>query len=179
VQFGGQPVVLSAMAGVASNYPVAAVQTAFSAAGQGTLAAGNATLTYKTFATLVSMQQFTDRFGDQKVIQTWEITADGGLNSSSKAAVRVAATVETPKVSANAMAAFATDNGCDALKLFGSMSTDSYDSSLGTLQPPTKTRAAMSARTGTSTSMATPRSTAICNTPRPGVGSCTAGAVTG
>src|SRR5258705_3094296 len=132
VQFGGQPVVLSATTGVASNYPVPAVQTAFNAAGQGTLTAGTATLTYKTFATLISMSQFVDRFGDQKVIQTWEITADGGLNNSSKATVRVAATVETPKVSANAMAAFATDNGCDALQLFGSMQTDSYDSSLGT-----------------------------------------------
>src|SRR5579864_104710 len=38
----GQPIILSATPGQASNYPVAAVSTAFNTAAQGTLAAGSA-----------------------------------------------------------------------------------------------------------------------------------------
>src|SRR4051812_23601908 len=56
------PVVLSATAAMPSNYPIAAVQTAFSAAGQGTMAAGNSTLTYNSYATLMALQQF-DAYG--------------------------------------------------------------------------------------------------------------------
>ena len=193
VQINGQPVVLSANAAVASNYPVQAVKDAFFAAGHGTLTAGAATLTYKTYATLISMMSFADRFGQQQVIQTWEITSDGGLASSAKVTVRVAAQVETPRVSANAMAAFATDNGCDALKLYGNMSTNSYDSAMG---PPGAVNCAAGAPppnaanssscsggdVGTNGNIHVWGSADVNGhlyTPRPGVGACTAGAVTG
>src|SRR4029450_7722100 len=43
VTYNGQPVVLSANADVPSNYPVAAVKTAFAANAGGTLAAGHLT----------------------------------------------------------------------------------------------------------------------------------------
>src|SRR5438093_11272484 len=48
VTCNGNPVILTAgtFTGVTANYPVAATQTAFSAAGQGQLTAGLATLTY-------------------------------------------------------------------------------------------------------------------------------------
>src|SRR5438093_2485812 len=54
----GEPIVLSATSAVPSNYPVAAMQTAFNAAAQGTLAAGSASVTYKASATLLTMQVF-------------------------------------------------------------------------------------------------------------------------
>ena len=48
-----QPVVLSGNAEVASNYPVAAVQNAFSAAVQGTLPAGTTTVAFAPSATVL------------------------------------------------------------------------------------------------------------------------------
>src|SRR5262249_47334578 len=132
VQFAGKPVILTAgtFTGITANYPVAAVLTAYNTAGQGTVAAGNATLTYKTYATLISMQSFEAYGGTPDVVQTWEITADGGFQSS-RATVRVTATAERPKVAANPYAAFATANICDAIYLHGNVTTDSYDSSAG------------------------------------------------
>jgi len=175
----GQPVVLSATADVASNYPVAAVRTAFNAAAQGTLAAGNATLTYKAYATLVAMQKFESYGGGQAVIQTWEITADGGLSGSPKATVEVVAQIETPKVPANSMAAFATFNGCDAIYFHGDTTVNSYDSSLG---PPVVSTEATDGDVGTNGNLHIKGSTDVQGhlyTPRLGVGDCTAGAITG
>ena len=59
VTYLGQPVILSASASTWSNYPVAAVRTAFNNAAQGTLTAGNARITYNAVAKLVTMQAFT------------------------------------------------------------------------------------------------------------------------
>lgn len=190
VTYNGLPVVLTAgtFSGVSANYPLTAVQAAFSAAAQGTMVADNATLTYKTYATLVSMQKFEAYGGTQNVVQTWEITADGGFSGSSKATVRVSATAETPKVSANSYAAFATAPVCDAIYLRGNVSTDSYDSSVG---PPgacgaTATGANSSTCSdgdvGTNGNLHVQGSVDVNGnlyTARPGVGSCTAGAVTG
>src|SRR5207245_9836047 len=52
----GQAVVLSATSAVASNYPVAATQTAFLNQATGPLSAGNATIQYGAYATLLSMR---------------------------------------------------------------------------------------------------------------------------
>src|SRR5688572_18391345 len=52
----GEPVVLSAADGIASNYPAPSVQTAFAAAAQGSLDAGNTALNYGAYATLIAMQ---------------------------------------------------------------------------------------------------------------------------
>ncbi len=149
VLYNGNPVVLSTTVG-SSNYPIAAVKTAYAAAAQGTLAAGNATLTYKATATLIAMQQFESYGGGLAVVQTWEITGDGGMQGSTKATVEVVAQIETPKVPANSMAAFATYNGCDAIYFHGNTTIDSYDSSQG--PPATYNRAIPTAtweRTGT------------------------------
>ena len=61
----------------ASNYPVAAVQTAFDAAAHGSLTAGNVTVAYSSYATLISMQMFDRTAARQSVVQTWEITGTG------------------------------------------------------------------------------------------------------
>src|SRR3954447_14210891 len=47
VTFNNLPVILSSNPAVASNYPIAGVQTAFNNAVQGTLAAGNQSVSYK------------------------------------------------------------------------------------------------------------------------------------
>ena len=177
----GQPVVLSASS-KASNYPYAAAQTAFSAAAQGTLAAGNTTLTYRTYATLISMQRFDAYGGTQDVVQTWEITADGGLTTSPKATVEVVATIETPKVSANSYAAFATSNQCNAIQFHGNVTVDSYDSSVG---PPTgagNSTESSGGDVGTNGNLHIWGSVDVQGnlyTPRTGVGGCVTGAVTG
>jgi Tfp pilus assembly protein PilX len=179
----GQPVILSATASQASNYPVGAVQTAFNTAAQGTLAAGNTTLTYNSFATLISMQAFDAYGGTQGVVQTWEITGAGGLTGPRSATVEIVALIETPKVPANNYAAFATGGGCGAITFDGNMTVDSYDSTLG----PPGTGPGNSTETsggdvGTNGNLDIGGSVAVQGnlyTPREGVGACTAGAITG
>lgn len=129
VTCGGQEVILSASASKASNYPVAAMQTAYNAAGQGTLAAGNLTLTFGSYARLVALQQFDSYGGGQGVTETWEVVADGGLSGSPNATVEILALIETPKVPASSYGAFGTDTTCGALSFGGSVTVDSYDSS--------------------------------------------------
>ena len=95
VKYNGQPVVLSAMTGVASNYPVASVVTAFSNAANGSVTADNLTISYSAYATLISMQTF-DPYGGTPggtpgVVQTWQLTSDGTLSGSRSATVEVVA----------------------------------------------------------------------------------------
>src|SRR6266851_1081693 len=94
VTFGGQPVILSATASQASHYPAAAVQTAFNAAAQGTLTAGNGTIGYGAFATLLAMQKFDSYGGTQAVVQTWQITGIGSLTAPRNATVEVVSMIE-------------------------------------------------------------------------------------
>jgi Tfp pilus assembly protein PilX len=183
VEFGGRPVILTAGAftGITANYPVAAVLTSYNAAGQGTVAAGNSTLTYKTYAKLMSMQKFVSFGGTPDVVQTWEVTADGGFQNS-RATVRVTATAERPKVAANPYAAFATANVCDAIYLRGNVSTDSYDSSKGPPSGAGNSTLQEGGDVGTNGNLHVQGSVDVNGnlyTARPGVGACTAGAVTG
>jgi Tfp pilus assembly protein PilX len=182
-----QPVVLVAgtwtgAGAPVANYPTAGVTTAFAAAAQGTMAADNQQLTYKVYATLVSMQKFVSYGGTTDVVQTWELTSDGGFVNSSRASVRVTATAERPRVPANPYAAFATANVCDSMLLKGNVKTDSYDSSVG---PPTgagNSTEASGGDVGTNGNLHVEGSVDINGnlyTPREGVGSCTAGSVTG
>jgi Tfp pilus assembly protein PilX len=173
------PVVLSALATVPSNYPVAAVQTAFNLAGQGTMAAGNSTLTYNSYATLVGLQQFDSYGGGQGVTATWELTGNGGLLGYSKATVEILALVETPKVPASSYAAFGTDNTCGALTFGGNVTINSYDSSnlTGATAP---TYSSSGGDVGTNGNLTIGGSVDVKGnlyTPRTGVGACSNGAV--
>jgi hypothetical protein len=187
VQWGNAPVVLSAKTGLASNYPVTAVKDAFNTAAHGTLAAGNATLTYNAYATLISMQKFDSYGGTQQVVQTWEITADGGMSGSTKATVEVVAQIETPKVPANSYAAFATANACDAIYFHGNTTVNSYDSSDPSFSASIAAGLAHSTMStggdvGTNGNLHIDGSVDVegnLYTPRSGVGTCAAGAVTG
>src|SRR5712692_7501017 len=59
VTYNGNPVVLSSVAVVPSNYPVAAVVTAFQTGVVGSLSADTFKVGYGSYATLLSMQQVT------------------------------------------------------------------------------------------------------------------------
>ena len=78
-----QPIVLS-WDTTKSNYPRASVVTAFAAASQGTLTAGTQGLSFKTTATLLTMQEFDSFDGTPSTIQTWSLVSDGGLANSTR-----------------------------------------------------------------------------------------------
>jgi PilX N-terminal len=127
----GRPVVLSANAAIPSNYPNAAVQAAFLWAVQGTLPAGNTTVAFAPYATLLSMQQIEEygSGGVLKTIQTWQITSTGTITAGKTAQVEVSATLETPKFPAQMYGAFGTAGGCGTLNFHGNNTqTDSYNS---------------------------------------------------
>jgi len=175
-----QPVVLS-WDTTKSNYPVGSVKTAFAAAAGGTLNAANQVLSYKTTATLLTMQEFDSFDGTPSTIQTWSLVSDGGLSNSNRVTVEVSALFETPKLPAYSMAAFATDNQCGALQLNGNVSTDSYNSFAltGAATPPQEK---FDGDLGTNGNMDVSGGSASVYgnlyTPRSGVGSCTAGNIT-
>jgi hypothetical protein len=124
----GQPVVLSANAAIPWNYPNPAVQAAFLGI-QGTLPAGNTTVAFAPYATLVSMQQIEVYGGGIQTIQTWQLTSTGTITAGKTAQVEVSATLETPKFPAQMYAAFGTNPGCGTLNFHGNQTqTDSYDS---------------------------------------------------
>ena len=174
----GAPVVLSVAAGHPSNYPVAAVKTAFDTAAQGTLAAGSAQIGYSAYATLMHMQMFESYGGGQAVVQTWQITGVGSLAGGRSATVEVVAVVETPKVPANSYAAFATANTCGAMYFHGNVTVDSYDSRdvLGYAH----SHQDSGGDVGTNGNLQINGSVAVegnLYSPRTGVGTCAAGAV--
>jgi hypothetical protein len=180
VTYNGLPVALSPVVSD-SNYPDSAVKTAFSSAAQGSLAAGNTSLTYRASATLLAVQTFDSYGGGQSIVQTWRITGTGGITGSTNTTVEVSSIVETPKVSANSYAAFATANTCGALSFQGNVTINSYDSSQG---PPTgagNSTLATGGNVGTNGNLYIQGSVDVQGnlyTPRTGVGTCTAGAVT-
>jgi hypothetical protein len=177
VEFGGNPVVLSTDDAEA-NYPIAAVQTAFKNATAGTLAAGNTNIGFSAKAELLTMQQFTSYAGTDGVVQTWRITGIGNLGGSRQATVEVEALIETPKVTANPYAAFATADVCGAMVFQGNTTTDSYDSSVG---PPADTTQQEGGDVGTNGNLNIGGSVDVFGnlySPREGVGDCQDGAVT-
>jgi len=173
----GQPVVLSASAAKASNYPVVAVQAAFSLAAQGTLPAGNTNVGYAPYATLLSMQQIDVYGGGVQTIQTWQITSVGSITAGRTAQVEVTATLETPKFPAQMYAAFGTAANCGTLNFHGNNTqTDSYDS--GTVGNPVISNSG--GNVGTNGNLTEGGGADIYGTlssPRVGVGACSAGNV--
>src|SRR5258708_1495046 len=183
----GHDVVLSAITSKASNYPVTAVQTAFNTAGvgKGSMTAGNATINYNTYATLLSMTQAFHKFGDppttNTTVQTWQIVSEGGISTVQNAKVQVSAILEQHRTPTFNYAAFATDSGCGALQFGGGGTTNSYDSStvvVGT----TPTFSTTYGNVGTNGNLATNGNPTTINgtlsTPRSGVGTCTSNNVT-
>ena len=132
VKYNGQPVVLSAIDGVASNYPVASVVTAFKNAAKGNLTAGNRTIGYAATATLLMMQAF-DPYGGTPggtpgVVQTWQITADGTLGGAQTADRRSHRDRRTAGVAGKLVFRVRHREHCGAIYFYLGSSTDSYDS---------------------------------------------------
>lgn len=182
VTYNGQPVILSTIAGVASNYPLASARTAFAAAAQGTLPVGATNVSYQASATLLSMQPVTS-FGaaSSTVVQTWRITGVGGITGVQASNVEVSAVLEQQVVAAHTYAAFATNAGCGALTFSGGVVTDSYDSSNITLVSGHPQTDPNNGNVGTNGNLNESGGSIIdgsLSTPRTGVGKCSAGAVT-
>jgi Tfp pilus assembly protein PilX len=128
------PVVLSANSAIPSTYPVGSVVTAFQNAlsNPGNLVAGNTTVNYNATATLLSMGT-VNSYGNTLTVQMWQITADGTIDGMRNAKEEVTAVMEQQVTPATVYAAFATASGCGAMAFSGGGVTDSYDSSLLTV----------------------------------------------
>jgi hypothetical protein len=178
----GNPVVLSSDPAVASNYPGTAQATidAFVANSIGNLNVNGAPVAYAARATLMSMSTVTDYYTQQPItIQTWRIEGLGRINGSGQSLVEVEGTLERRPTPVFAYAAFATDNGCNAMSFAGGADTNSYDSgnlAAGVSNPPT------GGNVGTNGSLDGNGNTTDINgtlsTPRSGVGNCTSNNVT-
>jgi hypothetical protein len=179
----GQPIVLSSVAGTASNYPLAGVVTAFQAASSGTLAVGNGVVTYSARATLLGMRQIPDGItGDMLTLQTWEITGVGrraaGLGSGE---VEVTAVIDRTTRPVFSYAAFATSDGCNALSFTGNASTRSYDSRVPVAPGSAPVTTSGDGHVGSNGNLSGGGSADIngtLSTPMTGVGVCTAANVT-
>ena len=183
-------IVLSALPGVSSNYPDAAVATAFNTAAQGTLAtngsgtitnAAMGTVTYAAAAVLLSMQQLTVYGGTKVVIQTWQIVGDGTVPAPITATVEVMATLERGPAGLVKAAVFATNNGCGAITMSGNEITDSYDSSAALDSNGKPVVSNSGGSVGTNGNLDIGGNVTIhgeLDTPRTGVGNCTSGSVT-
>jgi hypothetical protein len=179
----GQPIVLSSVAGTASNYPVAGVVAAFQGASSGTLAVGNGVVTYSARATLLGMRQIPDGItGDMLTLQTWEITGVGrraaGLGSGE---VEVTAVIDRTTRPVFSYAAFATSDGCNALSFTGNASTRSYDSRVPVAMGSAPVTTSGDGHVGSNGNLSGGGSADIngtLSTPMTGVGVCTAANVT-
>jgi len=185
VRFNGADVVLSSDPTVASNYPVGAVRDAFAAATQGTLNVDSGSVGYTAVARLMSMRQINDAFtGLPVTLQTWEITGTGSTGSVDgvgAARLQVSATIERQDTPIYKYAAFATDNGCDALKFGGNAHTDSYTSTgyvAGSGNPAISASGGNVGTNGNLDELGNSSIAGTLSTPRSGVGLCSANNVT-
>ncbi|HEY2545992.1 MAG TPA: pilus assembly PilX N-terminal domain-containing protein [Candidatus Acidoferrum sp.] len=179
VQFGGQPVVLSANSAVPSNYPAAGVITAFRNAmtSPGFLTAGNTTVNYNAYATLLSMDSINS-FGNLITVQMWQITADGSVNGAKNGLEQVTAIMERQVTPAQTYSAFAVGSGCGVLSFTGSASTNSYDS--GALVGGVPVFGNYDGNVGANGNLNESGNVTIngtMSTPRTGVGNCASGGV--
>lgn len=173
-------VVLSTVGG-GSNYPVGAVVTAFGAAAAGTLAAGNATVTYGARATLLGLRRVTDSMsGNTETLQKWEITGWGSRGGIGSSEVEVTAIIDRHVIPLFRYAAFATSTGCGALSFAGGATTNSYNSQALNAGNPVVVNT--DGDVGTNGNLQVQGNPTIINgtlsTPRTGVGSCTTSNVT-
>ena len=182
VTYGGQPVVLAAVA-TNSNHPDPAIKTAFAAlfSGASLSVGGGATVTYTATATLVSARSITVYGGSPGVVQVWRIAAVGTVPGTLPATVEVAATLERDSTAAETYAIFATGAGCGAINLVGNVSTDSYDSTSMTFVSGSPVTQASGGAVGTNGNLSIAGNVTVngnLDTPRTGVGACNAGTPT-
>jgi Tfp pilus assembly protein PilX len=166
-----------------SNYPVSSDTTAFGSAAQNSLAAGNATVNYFSYAKLLSQVQVIP-YGSAtyQTVQTWQITSDGAISGIRNADEEVSAILEKQVTPVFSYAAFATGGGCGAMNFGGGGTTTSYDSSSLTLSGGVPVTVNSGGNVGTNGNLAENGSPTYINgslsTPRTGTGSCSSGNVT-
>jgi len=134
VQYNGQPVVLSAISGVAANYPDAAAQSAFfNALNNQPISGMGVNANYSVTATLMHLRPVTVAFSSTPAyVQTWQITSQGNLNTGSRnVQVQLVETIEQDATPLYKNVAFATASQCGSIQFQGAASTDSYDSTVG------------------------------------------------
>jgi type IV pilus assembly protein PilX len=133
VTYNGQPVVLSSISGK-SNYPASTVLSAFQSAltTPGSVQAGNTTVNYSATATLLSMGTVVS-YGNTLTVQMWQITGDGTINGTRNSKEEVTAIMERQVTPSTVYAAFASASGCGALSFSGGGTSDSYNSTLLTV----------------------------------------------
>jgi Tfp pilus assembly protein PilX len=173
-------VVLSAVSGTSSNYPLDSVKSAYQSAGAGTISAGNTSLKYATSAKLLSMRQIAQYASGNPpqnvTVQTWRITSDGSIAGLRNAKVEVTAVLERQVAPVFAYAAFATSQTCSALTFGGGGTTDSYNSATDVSSTGTVTTEAFGGNIGTNGNLSTSGQPTTINgtlsTPRSGVGNC-------
>ena len=183
-------VALSGISGISSNYGDSSVATAFSTAAQGTLATNSSgttsnaamgTVNYAAGAVLLSMQEMTVYGGAKVVIQTWQIVGDGTVPGAIPATVEVSATIERGPTGAVKDAVFASNPGCGAITMSGNEVTDSYDAGAALGSDGKPVISASGGSVGTNGNLDIGGNVTVhgmLETPRTGVGSCTAGSVT-
>ena len=185
----GNPIIMSSVSGVASNYPDAAQLAAFKAATKNAVQAGNNPVNYTVSAQLLSMVQITPfATTTPAMIQTWKITAHGDIPYTRNAEAEVSSILETQITPSFGYAAFATNNGCAALSFTGNGTTDSYDSGtlavVGGVATPPATFNTYGGNVGTNGNQTDSGNNVTINgtlsTPDAGtIGACTANNVTG
>ena len=172
---GVNPVVLGAtFNSLSANYPVSAVNTAFTTAAAGSLTAGNNTVNYSAQAELMSMRVIRLCGNLQPLTaQVWKITSHGDVTSVRNSEVEVTALLEQQVLPCYNYAAFATGAGCGSINFHGQGIIDSYDSAnvaAGFAQ--------YDGNLGSNGNVNTANNTVINGTfssPDTGVGNCTAG----
>ena len=177
----GQPIVLSANAAVASNYPIGTVQTAFSNGVTRTLPAGktSSSVTYTSSALLLSMREVNVYGGGIQTIQTWQVTSAGAVTAIRTATVEVMAVLETQVAPASTYGAFGTAATSGALQFQGSSNVDSYDSTAA-LVGGNPNISQSGGNVGTNGNLAESGNAHVwgsLSSPRVGVGACSAGNV--
>jgi Tfp pilus assembly protein PilX len=179
----GKPVVLSAISGVASNYPDAIVATTFSTAGAGSLPK-ETNVSYTTSATLLRMAPAAGASwlpGTGGVVQTWQITSVASISGPRSASVQVVENFERTTEPVFQYGLEALASGCGAIDLAGGDYTDSYNSTTGIYSSQVPGNAGSIATNG-NVNLGKTGGNAVVNgnigTPNPTVGACPANGVT-
>ena len=132
----GNPIVLSGLSGVSSNYPDSTVASSYNSALNNQSLSGLSGASFSTYATLISSGGGSGVAwlgGSGTGEQIWQITSQGTMTGVRTATVQVVATYEQAAGAAVfPYAVFATGTACPTINFSSSGYTDSYDSSQGT-----------------------------------------------
>ncbi len=127
------PIILSAMTGVAANYPDSGIQYAFSAALKDASVPGlGVPASYEVTAKLLSMRPGAAAFsGISGNPQVWEITSQGSVPGIRNAQVQVVMRIERPGTPIFSYGVVGLGNICPAVR-FSAGAVDSWNSAAGT-----------------------------------------------